>query len=68
MELKSSAWMPRVSNHAQQLFYNWQRSNLLNLGGSFKIGEDIKPLVISLDFPALPTENGRASKLIEHGI
>ncbi|MCJ1262037.1 hypothetical protein MMC22_001906 [Lobaria immixta] len=34
--------------------------------GSFKIGETVKPLIINVDFPALPAENDRASKLVEH--
>ncbi|CAF9908560.1 MAG: hypothetical protein ALECFALPRED_004675 [Alectoria fallacina] len=35
--------------------------------GSFTIFEDTKPRVINLDFPALPSGNGRSEKLIENG-
>ncbi|CAD6586286.1 MAG: hypothetical protein ASARMPREDX12_003050 [Alectoria sarmentosa] len=34
--------------------------------GSFTISEDSKPRVINLDFPALPSGNGRSQKLIEN--
>ena len=38
------------------------------LAGSFAISEDTKPRVINLDFPALPSGNGRSQKLIENGV
>lgn len=38
------------------------------LAGSFAISEDTKPRVINLDFPALPSGNGRPQKLIENGM
>ena len=38
------------------------------LAGSFAISEDTKPRVIDLDFPALPSGNGRTQKLIENGM
>ncbi|MCJ1423881.1 hypothetical protein MMC29_001766 [Sticta canariensis] len=34
--------------------------------GSFKVGKTAQPLIINLDFPVLPAERGRASKLLEH--
>lgn len=34
--------------------------------GSFAISEDTKPRVINLDFPTLPSGNGRSQKLIEN--
>lgn len=37
------------------------------IAGSFVINDDVKPRVIDLDFPALPTGDGRASKLFENG-
>ena len=37
------------------------------IAGSFTISEDSKPRVINLDFPALPSGNGRSQKLIENG-
>ena len=40
----------------------WHRT-----AGSFAISEDTKPRVINLDFPALPSGNGRSQKLIENG-
>lgn len=36
--------------------------------GSFVISEDTKPRVINLDFPTLPSGNGRSEKLIENGV
>lgn len=38
------------------------------LAGSFTISEDTKPRVIDLDFPVLPSGNGRSQKLIENGV
>ena len=37
------------------------------LAGSFAISEDSKPRVINLDFPPLPSGDGRYQKLIENG-
>ena len=38
-----------------------------HIAGSFAISEDTKPRVINLDFPPLPSGNGRSQKLIENG-
>ena len=38
------------------------------LAGSFAISEDSKPRVIDLDFPPLPSGDGRYQKLIENGM
>ncbi len=39
----------------------------LRTAGSFAIAEDVKPRVINVDFPALPSGAGRSQKLLEHG-
>lgn len=37
------------------------------LAGSFAVSEDPKPRVINLDFPPLPSGDGRYQKLMENG-
>ena len=38
------------------------------LAGTFSIVDDMKPRVVNLDFPALPSRSGRAAKLTENGL
>ncbi len=38
------------------------------LAGTFSIVDDMKPRVINLDFPDIPTGSGRAAKLAENGL
>ena len=39
----------------------------VHLAGSFAIDDEKRPRVISLDFPPLPSDGSRNSKLLEHG-
>ena len=58
---------PRSTQPASTSIILSVTKNILMLAGSFTFRESQKPIVVNLDFPELPKDSGRASKLAEHG-
>ena len=62
----------RVDASSKTKRYQFQNEiymlTLPNPAGSFAISDEMRPRVINLDFPALPSGAARAQKLVENGM
>ena len=65
--LYMSGLMRRVSGTLHRWIIGHMLISNVYSAGSFAIDDERRPRVISLDFPPLPSDGSRKSKLLEHG-